>query len=135
MSEQTAQLKTGLSVQAQNEPGVLARITNAVAEEGLNVEGFFAPAKKEEGRLFLFIDDPDTAFNTLEELDYNVRQEEFVLVDAPNEVGVLAKFTEPLSKRNIDVDTAFLTFKKDQPQLAFQTSANKQALNLFQELL
>lgn len=131
----TAQIESGISVQAENRPGFLARISNTFAQEGLNIEGFSAPAEQEKGRVFFFVDDSETALNTLNnQFDFNVREEEFVFVDAPNQVGELARFTKPLSERNIDIDSSFLTFKDDQPRIAFQTSANKRALNLFREL-
>ncbi len=128
-----ASIRPGLSVREENKPGVLSRVTDAIAQEGISIKGFSAPSNGEHGSIRVYTEDPEGARTALEKFDFDVREEEYIVVDLPDETGKLSKLTTPISEERIDIITAFSTVRGDQAKIIFQTSANRKALELIQE--
>lgn len=128
-----ASLKIGHSVRELNSPGVLSRITDSIAQEGISIKGISTPSRQETGCIRLFTDQPQRARAALEKFDFDVREEEYIVVNVEEDAGKLSRLTTPISEARIDIITAFATVQGKETKVIIQTSANQKALRLIRE--
>jgi hypothetical protein len=126
-------LEIGHSVRELNTPGVLSRIADAIAQEGISIKGFTTPSQQETGCIRVYTEDPEVTRRALETFDFDVREEEYIVVDLEEGVGQLSRVTTPISEAKIDIVSAFGTVKGGESKVIFQTSANQKALRLIRE--
>jgi hypothetical protein len=92
------------------EPGTLWRLIDAIAGDGVNVQGCSAQEFGPEGIIHLLVGDADTARGAAERAGYPVRAERDVLV-APiaDRPGALADLLRPIADAGVDVNLVYLT--------------------------
>lgn len=92
-----------------DEPGVLARIGNAAAEAGINLEGVSAFTGQGKGIVHILVNEPEDAQRALAEAGFDVRAARDVLVmpieDRP---GALGDFSQKLGDAGINIEQAYL---------------------------
>lgn len=128
-----ASLEIGHSVRELNTPGVLSRITDSIAQEGISIKGISTPSGQDTGCIRLYTDQPQVTRNALEKFDFDVREEEYIVVNVKEEAGKLSRLTTPISEAKIDIISAFATVHGDETMVIIQTSANQKALRLIRE--
>lgn len=92
-----------------DEPGVLARLGEAAAEAGINLEGVSAFTGQGKGIVHVLVNDPESAQRALAEAGFDVRAARDVLVmpieDRP---GALGEFARKLADADINIEQAYL---------------------------
>ena len=78
-------------VMAKNEVGVLADISQALADAGINIETISAEALKEQGVITLTTDSHDDALRVLTGAGFKAVSDDSLILRLPDEPGALAK--------------------------------------------
>ena len=92
-----------LHVLAPNQPGVLARITEALAAAGVNIEDFDVESHDEEGIISLTVDKYDEALRVLRDLGYRAITQDTLLIRLDDKPGALAKIAVRLKDAGLDL--------------------------------
>ena len=92
-----------LHVLAPNQPGILARITEALAAAGVNIEDFDVESHDAEGILSLTVDKYDEALHVLRDLGYRAITQDTLLIRLEDRPGALAKIALRLKDANLDL--------------------------------
>ncbi len=92
-----------LHVLAPNQPGVLARITQALAAAGVNIEDFDVESHDAEGILSLTVDKYDEALHVLRDLGYRAITQDTLLIRLEDKPGALAKIALRLKDAALDL--------------------------------
>jgi hypothetical protein len=110
---------TEFVVRMDNRPGNLARLTEVLAQAGVNIEALSAFGFDGEGLVRVIVDDAETARRTLHEA--GLRCEEFQVLRAvmSNTPGELAAIARRLADAGINIDAVYtLHADDDQTELA-----------------
>lgn len=100
---------TDLSVVLPDEPGTLAKATEATSKAGINIDGFCGPSEDGETFHFLFIKDPAGARRALEGAGFKVKKEqEVVLVDVEDRPGTATAEFKKIAQQMLNVDLVYL---------------------------
>ena len=92
-----------LHVLAPNQPGVLARIAEALAAAGVNIEDFDVESHGAEGILSLTVDKYDEALHILRDLGYRAVTQDTLLIRLEDKPGALAKIALRLKDAGLDL--------------------------------
>ncbi|HUH06165.1 MAG TPA: ACT domain-containing protein, partial [Egibacteraceae bacterium] len=90
-------------------PGVLARLGEAAAEAGLNIEGISAFTGQGKGLVHLLVPDAEAALEVLSAAGFEVRGARDVLVvDVEDRPGALGEVCRRLADAEINIEQAYL---------------------------
>ena len=92
-----------LHVLAPNQPGVLARITEALAAAAVNIEDFDVESHDAEGIISLTVDKYDEALHLLRDLGYRAITQDTLLIRLEDKPGALAKIAVRLKDAGLDL--------------------------------
>lgn len=92
-----------LHVLAPNQPGVLARIAEALAAAGVNIEDFDVESHDAEGIISLSVDKYDEALHVLRDLGYRAITQDTLLIRLDDKPGALAKIAVRLKDAGLDL--------------------------------
>ena len=92
-----------LHVLAPNQPGVLARIAEALAAAAVNIEDFDVESHNEEGIISLSVDKYDEALHVLRDLGYRAITQDTLLIRLEDKPGALAKIAVRLQGAGLDL--------------------------------
>ena len=92
-----------LHVLAPNQPGVLARIAEALAGAGVNIEDFDVESHDAEGIISLTVDKYDEALHLLRDLGYRAITQDTLLIRLEDKPGALAKIAVRLKDAGLDL--------------------------------
>jgi hypothetical protein len=87
----------------KDRPGTLAKATTAIANAGINIEGFC----EIDGNLHTVTNDPAGAKRALESAGYKVRETDVVLFPAEDRPGFLAEVLKRITEDEINVSVAY----------------------------
>ncbi len=96
-----------ISVFVQNEPGILAAITRALGEAGVNIYALCLSEGLEAGYLRLVVDRTDDALRILNEAKYLTMEREIMLLELTNHPGSLEWMTGALAEAGHNLDYAY----------------------------
>ena len=91
----------------ENRPGTLARVTEALSAQKVNILGFTILNSIDHGALRMVVDKPEAALHLLGEHGMLTFENEVVFVKLPNKSGALSNLTAALAKKRINVDYAY----------------------------
>jgi hypothetical protein len=92
-----------------DQPGVLARIGQAVGDAGINIEAVSAFTGQGKGVIHLLFAQPEEAHRVLEEAGFDVRAaRDVVVVDVKDEPGVLGAISKKLADAGINIEQAYI---------------------------
>jgi len=100
---------TQFSVFLVNKPGILARVTRALADEKINVVAMTLVDSQEHGVLRLVAQDVNAARAVLARLNLPMTETEVLCVDLPNQSGALADVATLLGENHININYAYCT--------------------------
>ncbi len=100
----TIELATTLK---QDRPGELAKAVTAIANMGINIEGFC----EVDGRLHVVTSDPENARKALETVGFVVEEREVFVIEAEDKPGFLANVLRRLSAEEINVIATYTLTK------------------------
>ena len=97
-------------VKVVNKPGVLHSLSKDIGGKGINIEVVNAYAVGDVGIVRIITPDPNTAVRVLEKNPYSneVKVGQAFIVELENKPGELAKLTEKLYKRGVDLEVVYI---------------------------
>ena len=118
----------------ENHPGTLARVTEALSEQKINILGFTLLNSLDHGALRMVVNKPKAALHLLGEHDMLAFEQEVIFVNLPNKAGALSSLTALLAKKKINVEYAYGSAGSRVRKHGFylRTSNPKRALTLLQ---
>ena len=87
----------------KDRPGALAKATTAIANAGINIEGFC----EVDGQLHTVTSDAAGAKKALESAGYKVRETEVIIFPAEDRPGFLAEVLKRVTEDEINVSVAY----------------------------
>jgi len=87
----------------RDRPGTLAKATTAIANAGINIEGFC----EIDGNFHAVTSDPTSAKKALESAGYKVRETDVVVFPAEDRPGFLAEVLKLITEDEINVSVAY----------------------------
>ncbi len=125
-----------LHVLAPNQPGVLARIAEALAAAGVNIEDFDVESHGAEGILSLTVDKYDEALHILRDLGYRAVTQDTLLIRIEDKPGALAKIAVLLKDAGCDLRSMHIVRRADQFSIvSLVTSDNAAAAAVLRDVL
>ena len=92
-----------ITVLAPNRTGILADITAALAERGVNIEDIDVEGMTEDGIVVLTVDQYDLALRTLRDHGFKAISQEALIVRLEDRPGALAEVAMRLKNAGLDV--------------------------------
>lgn len=124
-----------ISLQLEQKPGVLSKISELLGREGINIGAISIADSVDIAALRFMCDDPNKALQILKNAGYNdAALREVIAVETPDHPGGLNAVLKPLAVKNINVfylypymrkirDNAILIFRVDDVPKAEQVLA------------
>ena len=92
-----------------DQPGVIARLGEAAAKAGINIEGISAFTGQGKGVVHVLVPDAEAALTALSEAGLDVRAaRDVIVVDIEDRPGALGEFARRLADENINVEQAYI---------------------------
>ena len=109
-------------VDLKDQPGELAKATEAIAHKGINITAFAGVSCGDSGKIALLTNDDPGARRALSEAGYMAREVEVIPTTIANTPGSLAETARKLADAGINVEVALPTGMSDgKVTLAFAT--------------
>ena len=99
-------------VMAKNEVGVIADISRALADNGINIETMSALGLEEKGIITLTADPYDEALRTLTEAGFKVVSDDSLLLRLRDEPGALAKVADRFKGAGVNIQTLHIVERR-----------------------
>lgn len=110
-------------VDLKNEPGELARVTEAIAAKGVNITGISGATCSDSGRAAVMTSDDATTRSALTDSGFTYTEMEATDTALRHEPGTLAKATRRLADAGINVEALLpIGMEGDEIHVAFVTS-------------
>ena len=90
---------------ASNEIGVIADISRALADAGINIETISAEGLEERGAITLTTDAQDAALRVLTNAGFKAVSDESLVLRLPDEPGALAKVAERFKHAGVNIQS------------------------------
>ena len=90
---------------AKNEVGVLADISRALADAGINIETISAEGLETQGVITLTTDAHDDALRVLMDAGYKAVSDDSLILRLPDEPGALAKVAERFKDAGVNIQS------------------------------
>lgn len=90
---------------ADNEVGVIADITRALADEQINVETINAETSGDQGAIVLTVDSYDRALYVLNREGFKAVGDEALVIRLPDEPGALAGVADRLKEAGVNIQS------------------------------
>ena len=92
-------------VMADNEVGVIADITKALADESINVESINAQVIGEQGTIILTTDNYDHALYVLNQAGFKAVSDDALVLHLPDAPGALAGVADRLKRAGVNIES------------------------------
>lgn len=97
-----------ISVSLENKPGRLARFCKCLAQRKINIIAISVAETSEQGVVRIVVDKPAAALKTIAECGpMTYTETDVLLIDLPDKVGELAKMTDKLATKRVNVDFVY----------------------------
>jgi hypothetical protein len=98
-----------LTVYLNDEPGQVARVARALADAGVNIEGYFGLVVGGQGIMHVCVEDPDPAARALRDAGFEVQNvQEVLVIECEDRPGVLAERLEPIAAAGVNVTLSYV---------------------------
>jgi len=104
-----------LTLRLQNSPGALARVSDVLAAERINVIALMLDTT---GLMRLIVDNPTFAAGLLRERHYDVTERDVLFVQVGHSAGSFAAISRLLAGAGINLDYVYATAPDNQPYAA-----------------
>ena len=98
---------TQLAVFLENRPGALARVCEALAKAGINIHALTVSDSVDHSVIRMIVSDPTKALMMLGERGVLAFENDVLCIDAANEMGVLGKIADALSRAEVNIEYAY----------------------------
>ena len=126
-----------ITIVAENRPGMLAEITQALAAENINIEDVDAESYENFAIMILQVDRYDLALKIInQELGLKAVSEDVILVRLRDEPGALAHLSRRFSDAGINIRSIRIVQRgKDESLVAICTERSEDAMQLVEDIL
>jgi hypothetical protein len=100
---------TQITVTAESKPGVLAKVSRAVADAGVNIVALCAGETAGRGKIRMVVSDLARAKQALAAAKIRCAEEGALLLSLDDRPGALARVTERLAAAKINIKCAYAT--------------------------
>lgn len=100
---------TQLTLTLESKPGVLARISRALADAGVNITALCAAEATGRGKLRMVVTDPARAKEALRAAKFRCGEEPALALTLEDRPGALARVAEKLAQAKINIKCAYAT--------------------------
>src|ERR1700740_1729580 len=107
---------TQLAVFLENRPGALARVCEALAKAGINIHALTVMDTVDNSVIRMIVSDPTKALMLLGERGVLAFENDVLCIDAANELGVLGKITDALSRAEVNIEYAYFATSETSPK-------------------
>ena len=101
-----------VSVFLENKSGRLARVTQVLGNNSINIRALSIADTTDFGILRLIVNDPDKAFSTLKEDGFTVSVTDVLAVEVTDEPGGLSNTLEVLKQAGINIEYLYAFLQK-----------------------
>lgn len=105
----SARIGKQLQIITPNKVGMLAEVTNSIADVGVNIDALCAYAMGKKAVFLIVTSDNARAVKILKEKKYKVKEEKVVLVELGNRVGAAGEMADTLRDAKIDLSYIYGT--------------------------
>ncbi len=104
-----------LGVYADDRPGSLARVCDALAKAGINIEalasegGAFAGAGESQQLMRMVVSDATKALSILNEIGAVAVESEVLVIEGSCEPGTLARIADRLGRADINIESVYVS--------------------------
>ncbi len=124
-------MRKDLVIIPSDEPGVLARIAEALGEAGVNIEGCSAFTGGGKGIVHLLVDDDERAIEVLADAGFEVKAARRVAVaKIPNRPGTLAEACHAVEEAGVNIEQAYFANDNQLVVVCDDVDAAKEALGI-----
>ncbi len=102
-------MATEFSVVLEHRPGALADLTEALAQNAVNITAIHASPCGDEGMVQFITDNPDATIDALRDLDFEYTVRDVLLVSLAHEPGSLARLARALGNAEININAVYMT--------------------------
>jgi hypothetical protein len=125
-----------ITLLADNRPGVVADISQLLADAEVNIMTIDVSGSEFEGVIFLTVDQYDTALSILGSAGYQAISEAALIIALEDKPGALAKVAVSLESANINIQSLhILRREQDKVLVSLVTDSNNEAQSLLQHVL
>jgi len=103
----TAAMDQQLIISVHNEVGMLAKISGLIADAGINLVAVCGYTIDNRGFVVIVTEDNAKAKKILKGKNFDVREEEVILVTLDNKPGALKDVTEKIAKVGVDLTLVY----------------------------
>ncbi len=114
-------------IMVNNEVGVLAGITGALAEVGINVESINTQSAGDRGAVVLTANDTDHALAVLNQAGYKAVSDDAVVVRLRDEPGALSGVADRLKQAGVNIQNLHILARHDGHALIALTTNDRAA--------
>jgi hypothetical protein len=107
---------TQLAVFLENRPGALARVCEALAKAGVNINALTVSDTVDHAVVRMIVSDPTKALMILGERGVLAIENDVLCIDAANEPGVLGKIADALSRAEVNIEYAYFAASATSPK-------------------
>ena len=100
-------------VMARNEVGVIADISRALADEGINIETISAEGLADKGVITLTTDAYDEALRALTDAGFRTVSDDSLVLRLPDEPGSLAKVAERFKDAGVNIQSLHIVERRE----------------------
>ena len=113
----------------ENRPGALGRVCEAFAKAGVNIYALTVSDTVDHAVVRMVVSDSIKALMLLGERGVLAFENDVLLIDAANELGVLGKIAEALSRAEVNIEYAYFATTGDSPKglIVLRTSDTEKA--------
>jgi len=127
--EEETDMETEFSVKLPNRPGELARLTDALHKDGINIRTVSTEPKAEVIRLVTA--NPEKSREILKRANMQFSERNLLVLKLEDKPGELAKVSGALAKEGINIDAAYMLDKQDRRvHVALAVSDEQKAKNI-----
>ena len=107
---------TQLAVFLENRPGALTRVCEALAKAGINIQALTVSDTVDHAVVRMIVSDPTKALMLLGERGVLAFENDVLFIDASNELGVLARIADALSRAEVNIEYAYFASGATSPK-------------------
>lgn len=124
-------MRKDLVIIPDDEPGVLARMAEALGEAGVNIDGCSAFTGGGKGIVHLLVDDDEKGIQVLADAGFDVKAARRVAVaQIPNQPGSLAKACHAAEEAGVNIEQAYFANDNQLVVVCDDVDAAKKALGI-----
>lgn len=103
---------TVFSIKVENKPGAFAKITDVLANEGINIEGAITTSFEGKGHVLLNTNNPQATTTALKNAGIKYETQEFFEIKIQDKPGELNRVLTALKDANVNVTAEYITEKQ-----------------------